>query len=192
MTVVAIVPAAGAAERFGGRKLVADVDGEPLLARTVAALRDRVAVLVVVVGPGADELRALPALADPKVRVVENPDPSRGMLSSIQAGLAIVDWAAGYAVLPGDMPYVRADTVRELVERFACTSGGIVSPRYHGKRGHPVIVPGQLRDEVLTEDPRSNLHEVLKRHPADRVDVEVDDPGVIRDVDTIEDLTVTR
>ncbi len=191
MTVAAIVPAAGAAERFGGRKLLADVDGTPLLARTLAQILPSVARAVVVLGPGADELRALPALADAKVRVVENRDPSRGMLSSIQAGLATIDWADGYAVLPGDMPYVRADTVREVVERFACTSGGIVSPRYRGKRGHPVVVPARLRDEVLAEDPRSNLHAVLKRHAAERDDLDVDDPGVIRDVDTMEDLKVT-
>lgn len=188
MTVVAIVPAAGAAERFGGRKLLTEVSGTPLLERTLAALRDRVTALVVVVGPDAGELRALPALREPTVTVVANPDPARGMLSSIQAGLATVDWADTYAILPGDMPFVQADTVGELLERSAQIPGGIVSPRYRGKRGHPVIVPGSLRAEILGEDARSNLHEVLKRHPADRVDVDVDDPGVIRDVDTIEDL----
>ncbi len=188
MTTIAIVTAAGSAERFGGRKLLADVDGRPLLERTVASLIDHVAQAIVVVGPDADELRrAIPSLAHPKVRVVVNLEPTRGMLSSIQTGLTTVDWADAYAVMPGDMPFVRTETVKLLAEQFAC-SPGIVSPRYKGKRGHPVFLPSALRDEVLREDPRSNLHEVLKRHPEARVDLDVDDPGVVRDVDRVEDL----
>lgn len=188
MTAVAIVPAAGAAERFGGRKLLADVSGQPLLARTLGALRGHVAALVVVLSPDATELRALEVLRDENVRVVSNPDPTRGMLSSIQVGLRTVEGADTYVILPGDMPFVRPETVRELLERSAGAPRGIVSPRYRGKRGHPVVVPGSLRGDILAEDARSNLHEVLKRHPGDRVDVDVDDPGVLRDVDTIEDL----
>ena len=188
MAVVAIVPAAGSAERFGGGKLLADVEGEPLIARTLGALLPHVAVAVVVVGPDAAELRALAALRHDKVRIVENPDPARGMLSSIQAGLSSLEWADTYLVLPADMPYLRAETVRELVERQACTSGGIVSPRHRGKRGHPVALPSRLREEVLREDVRHTLHDVIKRHLHEREDLEVDDPGVIRDVDTMEDL----
>jgi len=188
VTAVAIVPAAGSAERFGGRKLLADLDGEPLVARTLGALRPHVALIVVVVGPDAGELRQVAALRGEKVRVVENADPSRGMLSSIQAGLATVDWADAYLVIPADMPFVQADTVREIVERQACTSGGIVSPKHLGKRGHPVALPFRLRDEVLAEDVTHTLHDVIKRHLAEREDLDVDDAGVIHDVDTMEDL----
>lgn len=191
MTAVAIVPAAGAAERFGGRKLLADVSGQPLIARTLASLLPSVAAAVVVVGPDAAELRATPVLRQAKVRVVENPDPSRGMFSSIQAGLASVDWADAYLVIPADMPFVKAQTVRDIVERQSCTSGGIVSPKHRGKRGHPVALPSRLREEVLLEDTAHTLHDVIKRHLAEREDLEVDDAGVIRDVDTMEDLRPT-
>lgn len=188
MTAVAIVPAAGSAERFGGRKLLADLDGEPLIVRTLSALLPSVARAVVIVGPDRGELERLPGLHDPKVRLVENPDPSRGMLSSIQAGLATVDWADAYLVIPADMPYLKADTVRQIVERQSCTSGGIVSPRHGGKRGHPMALPARLRGEVLAEDPRHTLHDIVRRHLAEREDLDVDDPGVVRDVDTMEDL----
>lgn len=191
MTAVAIVPAAGSAERFGGKKLLADVDGAPLLEHTLGALLGRVAQVVVVVGPDAEELRArVPSLTDSRVRVVVNPDPSRGMFSSVQAGVASVDWADAYVIVPADMPYVKPATVQALAEQYACSSG-IVSPRYRGKRGHPVFVPRALRDEILREDPRSNLHEVLKRHQNERVDFDVEDAGVVRDVDTPADLAQT-
>lgn len=190
---VGIVPAAGSAERFGGRKLLADIDGSPLLAHTLRALLSGgIPMVVVVLGPEADEVRAgVPALGEGAVGVVVNPDPSRGMFSSIQAGLASFDREAGVAVLPGDMPYVQASTVATLLEAFG-RSGQIVSPRYEGKRGHPVIVPRSLVAEILAADPNGNLHEVLRKHPDLRRDVDVMDRGVVRDVDTLADLGSAR
>ena len=185
---VAVVPAAGAAERFGGDKLLADIDGETMIDRTVAALLDGgVDEVIVVFGPdGSSVQRDVSSLLDPRVRPDRNPDPSRGMLSSIQEGLRTAHGEA-LLVLPGDMPYVRAATVSALLETFG-RSPAIVSPRHRGKRGHPIVIPYALRDEVLAADPRSNLHEVLKPHAERRVDVDVDDPGVVRDVDEPSDI----
>jgi len=64
----------------------------------------------------------------------------------------------------------------------------IVSPRYRGKRGHPVALPASLRDEIRAADPRATLHDVIHAHADIRVDVDVDDAGIIRDVDRPEDL----
>src|SRR3954471_16046360 len=84
---VAIVTAAGSAERFGGKKLIAAVDGEPLLERSVRSLLDGGVhqVIVVLAADARDELeRDVKVLSDPRVVTLENPDPSRGMFSSIQ------------------------------------------------------------------------------------------------------------
>ncbi len=186
---VAVVTAAGSAERFGGRKLLALVDGEPLLDRTIRSLLEGGASEVIVVVGTADRTaleRDVNALNDPRVRAVENPDPSRGMFSSVQEG---VRTASGdvLLVLPGDMPFVRPETVRTLLDAWE-RGRGIVSPRYRGKRGHPVALPLPLRDEILATPATANLHEVIKRHLDLRVDVDVDDAGVTRDVDRPEDL----
>jgi molybdenum cofactor cytidylyltransferase len=188
MRSVAVVPAAGSAERFGGKKLLTLVDGEPLLDRTLAALLDGgVDQIIVVTAPGASELeRDINAFSDPRVWPVENPDPSRGMFSSLQAGMAEAEGDA-LIVLPADMPFVRGETVRLLLETFAKRSA-IVSPRFNGKRGHPVILPPALRDEIRAAEPTITLHDILKRHAELRVDVDVDDRGVIRDVDRPADL----
>src|SRR6185503_15348510 len=141
---VAVVTAAGSAERFGGKKLLALIDGEPLLDHTIRSLLDGgVAEVIVVVGTDArSELeRDVNAMNDPRVRPVENPDPSRGMFSSIQAG---VETASGDAlvILPGDMPYVKPETVRAVIAKYRerPERPAIVSPRYRGKRGHPVVM----------------------------------------------------
>jgi molybdenum cofactor cytidylyltransferase len=189
LRVIAIVTAAGSAERFGGRKLLANVGGEPLLDRTIDSLLDGGASeVIVVVGKDArEELeRDVNALSDARVRPVENHDPSRGMFSSIQEG---VHTASGdvLLVLPGDMPYVRAETVRRVIDEWT-KRRGIVSPRYKGKRGHPVALPVAFRDEIIATPSSSNLHEVIKKHLDQRVDLDVDDPGIGRDVDRPEDL----
>ena len=187
---VAVVPAAGSAERFGGRKLLTPVDGEPLLDRTIRCLLDGgVAEVIVVVGKDArEELeRDVNLLLDPRVRPVENPDPSRGMFSSIQEGLATASGDA-LVVLPGDMPFVAPDTVRAVLDAYRRTPA-IVSPRYRGKRGHPVALPLSLRDAIRATPATANLHEVIRRHADLRVDVDVDDPGIVRDVDTASDLS---
>jgi molybdenum cofactor cytidylyltransferase len=163
---IAVVTAAGSAERFGGRKLLAPVDGEPLLDRTIRSLLDGgVAEVIVVVGrDGRAELeRDVNAMNDARVRPVENPDPSRGMFSSIQEGVATASGDA-LLILPGDMPFVRPATVEAVIARYR-DGASIVSPRYRGKRGHPVVMPLGFRD-----------------------DLDVDDPGVVRDVDVPGDL----
>jgi len=188
MRSVAVVPAAGSAERFGGRKLLTPIDGEPLLDRTIASLLNGgVGRIIVVVGPDADALtRDVNAFSDPRVWPVVNPDPARGMFSSLQAGMAEAEGDA-LVVLPADMPFVQGGTVAALLAAFA-SRPAIVSPKYREKRGHPVILPPGLRDEIRAADPGANLHEILKRHPDERVDVDVDDRGVVRDVDRPADL----
>jgi len=183
------VTAAGSAERFGGKKLLTLIEGEPLLDRTIRALLDGgVSEVIVVVGRDARaELeRDVNTLLDARVRAVENPDPSRGMFSSIQEGVAQAQGDV-ILILPGDMPFVAPATVRAVLDAYA-RKPAIVSPRYRGKRGHPVALPPALREEIRASDPRSNLHEVIKRHHELPVDVDVDDRGVVRDVDTLADL----
>ncbi len=185
---LAVVTAAGSAERFGGAKLLANVGGLPLLERTIRTLLgggvDRV---VVVLGPHAERIRTeVPALGDERVSVVTNDRPERGMFSSIQAGLRD---ASGdpILVLPGDMPYVEEATVASLLRSYG-ERAAIVSPRFRGKRGHPVVIPGRYRDEIVQAEAPVTLHEVIRAHAGERVDMDVYDRGVVRDVDVPADL----
>jgi molybdenum cofactor cytidylyltransferase len=191
---VGIVPAAGKAERFGGAKLLADVKGEPLLNHTLRSLLDAGVGRVIVVVPPADGqsdpaaalLGSVPLLSDARVVTETNPDPSRGMLSSIQAGLS---GAVGelFLVLPGDMPFVKPGTVKAVVDA-ANETGTIVSPRYNGRRGHPIAVPGHLRAAILQAPATSTLAKVLEPESATRIDIDVEDAGILRDVDEASDL----
>jgi molybdenum cofactor cytidylyltransferase len=195
MLAVGIVPAAGKAERFGGGKLLAALRGEPLLNHTLRSLLEGGVARVIVVVPPKDGThypaatmkKATPLLSDHRVAIAVNQDPSRGMLSSIQAGLS---GAVGdlFVVLPGDMPYVKPATVAAIIEA-AQETGLIVSPRHQGKRGHPIVIPGRLRAAIVKAPVSWTLQEVLLPEAQNRIEIDVEDPGILRDVDTREALT---
>ena len=184
----AIVPAAGAAARFGGPKLAVDVGGRTLLDRTIESLLDGgFTEVIVVVPPVAPWMSEIRSLRDPRVSTVVNDDPSRGMFSSIQAGVRAA-MTAPIGVLPGDMPFVRVATITQLLAAAAGGTGSVV-PRYDGRRGHPIVMPAAVRAAIAAAPAGGNLKDVLTRPPQFRIDLDVDDPGVLRDVDRPEDLS---
>jgi molybdenum cofactor cytidylyltransferase len=187
MPSLAIVPAAGKGERFGGAKLVADVGGIPLLGRTLACLLEGGVDRIVVVLPPAGIFDAIGLLADSRVAVAVNPDPSRGMFSSIQTGFAAAE-GDPILVLPGDMPFVATETVAAVLAASA-RLGGLVVPRHDGRRGHPIALAGHVRSAVLAAPPGTTLSELLRGLPIERHEIDVVDPGILRDVDVRGDLS---
>lgn len=185
---MAIVPAAGKGERFGpAPKLAAPIGGITLLDRTIRSLVDGgIDDVVVVFAPGTT-YGSVAALGLSQVRAVTNPDPSRGMFSSIQAGLAYAGSAGPFLILPGDMPFVRPDTVAAVL-RECRTRNQVVSPIYAGKRGHPIAIHGVLRDVILAAEPTATLARVLDATGVDRFELPVDDAGILHDVDVPRDL----
>jgi molybdenum cofactor cytidylyltransferase len=180
-----VIPAAGKSSRFGSQKLLADVNGRPLIGETIASLRSGgVAEVVVVLGPDSprelrDLLRAL------RVTIIVNPEPERGMFSSIHVGLKN---ATGdpVLVLPADMPFVQAVTVRMV--SAACRDGQVVIPEHDGRRGHPVAIPRDVVGRIVAFAPESTLKDALLATAGSIVELPVQDPGVLRDVDVPGDI----
>lgn len=141
-TVTTVVLAAGAARRFGGAKLGADLRGRPLLAHTIGAARAAGLHVVVVVapdGPARDIAGA--ARAD----VVVNPDPDRGLSSSLAAGLdALPATTAAAVVLLGDQPDVAPAAIRAVVTAWRADPARPQRARYEDGPGHPVVLPRAL------------------------------------------------
>ena len=188
MKSTAIVPAAGRAERFGGAKLLADVGGVPMLDRTLRCLIDGGVDEIVVVLPPAGRFEPVRLLTEPQVMMVVNPDPSRGMFSSIQVGVEIAQ-GDPLIVLPADMPFVSSQTVAAVLAAHARAAGDIVVPRHGGRRGHPIALPARLRPFVLRAPATGNLSDVLKASGVTRLEIDVEDAGILRDVDVTGDLS---
>src|SRR6185503_7644984 len=186
MSAVAIVPPAGKGERFGGAKLMARVKGEPLINWTIWSLLDGgVSRVIVVTAPGAD-LSEAPLIADERVRVTVNEYPERGMFSTIQAGLSVTS-GDPFVILPADMPFVASGTVTEIV--LACIRRGrVIIPIHQELRGHPIAIPSSFRKALLLAPSETTLKHALAAAGADPIELPVGDAGILKDVDTPQDL----
>ncbi|HEX6900933.1 MAG TPA: nucleotidyltransferase family protein [Thermoanaerobaculia bacterium] len=189
---VAVLPAAGASRRMGRPKLLLPFGESTLVGSVVAALRGGgVQEIVLVIAPGDEDLRAWAREAG--VRVVVNPDPDRGMLSTIQEGVAALDRTdVPLLVTPADLPNLRAETVALLLQRMRETGAPLALPTHHGKRGHPLAIAPALIPEIGTLDPAIGLRQLRDRHEAELLEVEAGDAGVVEDVDTPEDYARVR
>jgi CTP:molybdopterin cytidylyltransferase MocA len=183
--IVAVVLAAGESRRFGGfPKPLLTLEGQTLLARVCRGLRsERVGAIRVVTGHQHDQVAEEAARCG--AEVVRNPDYRRGMLSSVVAGIAGLTEAAVEAVLlaPVDQPLFEQATVVRLIDRFQAGAGSIVVPIYRRLRGHPVLFAATLLDELRGAPADLGARAVVRADPTRVAEVEVDDPGVVFDLD---------
>lgn len=180
----AILLAAGASSRMGRPKALLDLDGRTFVRCILDTLRQGGAAdAVVVVRPGAAGV-AEEVSAAGFGRVVENTNPDRGQLSSLIAGLDAVDAPGVTAVLVTlvDVPLVRPSTVTALLARTLVSSAPILRAAHRGRHGHPVVFRRDVFAALRTADPAVGAKAVVRAFEVE--DVEVDDPGVVRDVDT--------
>ena len=146
---------------------------------------------VVVLGAGSDRVRGAVSLTG--VRVIENPRFGEGMSSSLRAGVsALSPTTDAFFVVLADAPFVRSTTYDALRSARERTGARIALPTYRGARGNPVLIDRTLRDEVDRISGDRGCRELRFRHPSEVVEVPVDDPGVLVDVDTPEDVARVR
>jgi molybdenum cofactor cytidylyltransferase len=192
--VTAVVLAAGRSTRFGpSNKLLADLDGAPVIRRTVAAVKDSgVASVIVVTGHMADEIRQ--ALDGLDVAFVDNPSYRDGLSTSLKAGLAALPRGIdGVLVALGDMPGVTGEDIDRLIAGFAPKEGrSILVPTFQGKRGNPVLFAVDLVPELVEVEGDAGAKHVIGRHGDEVTEVEIGSRRIFLDVDTPEALAQIR
>jgi molybdenum cofactor cytidylyltransferase len=185
MSITALVLAAGASSRMGTPKALIDLEGQTFLNRIVTCARSAGASSVAVVAgpPDGDKIKArLPVGAG----VTWNPDPSRGMITSVQVGIANLPPKTLCALVwPVDLPMVKVETVRRILDG---TPGKIIVPRHANKTGHPVRIPRQLFGEIQSLPNDASLKTFLDGHTSNIIYVDVDDEGCVKDYDVPGDL----
>lgn len=125
---------------------------------------------------------------DAGARIVECDDAADGMSRSLIAGIRASGPCDGWVIALGDMPFVKPETITELVS--ALQHGAlIVMPSMDGKRGHPVGFSAKLRPELLLIQGDEGARAVVKSHGNALHMVETRDAGILRDIDTREDLS---
>jgi molybdenum cofactor cytidylyltransferase len=150
-----------------------------------------VADVIVVARPDDQELATEVATLGERVRVVTNPHAERGQLSSLLAGLDAADHPGvrGVLVTPVDAPFVRETTIATLLSAFASRNVPIVRATFHGRHGHPVIFGRAVFDALRRADPCLGAKAVVQAHAHEPLDVDVDDEGVLHDIDGPDDYT---
>jgi molybdenum cofactor cytidylyltransferase len=184
-----VVPAAGRGSRFGGplHKLEQPFEGGTVLGTTLRhAIQTQLAVVVVTTAALVAEVGRHVAARD--IVVLSGGEAVRGMGYTIAAGVAERSGAPGWLVLPGDMPLVRPGTL--LAVATALEQHPVVYAQYKGRRGHPVGFAAELYSELIQLDSDDGARRVVARYPAYGQDV--DDPGVLMDVDTPADLAALQ
>ena len=200
---VIIVLAAGLGSRFqdAGHKLNQPLGTTSVLGATLAqAMASQLPLVVVTTEALVDEAARFVARQDIVVleaasgRPVEDRSDLRalnarlGMGASIAAGVSARSNASGWLVLPGDMPLLQASTLQGVAG--ALRDHAVAYAQHLGRRGHPVGFSAELYSELIHLQGDQGARRLVSRYPAQAVDV--DDPGVLVDVDTVADLAQVR
>lgn len=184
-----VLTAAGASVRFGGAKMLALVEGEPLVRRAARAMVEAgLGEVVVVLGARAEEIA--PALEGLPVSTVVNEWWEAGMFTSVKVGLAALrSRPERVAVSPADISGLAPGVVRRLVEvAMDADERTLVVPGHAGRRGHPLVIPGRFVPRLVAWPDDAKLSDLLTAPGLSVRVVEGFGPEVLRDVDTRADL----
>jgi len=182
-----VILAAGASSRMGRPKLLLPWEDTTVIGHLLRQWHEVGAAHIAIVCSAANTALAseLDRLDVPPASRVFNPQPERGMFSSIQCAAGWKGWQPNvthWAITLGDQPQVRLKTLKCLIEFAASHSTAICQPSHHGRARHPVILPADAFSR-LKDSQWSNLKEFLGTSGYPVARCEVDDPGLDLDLD---------
>jgi molybdenum cofactor cytidylyltransferase len=177
----AVILAGGASRRMGFPKALLTIGSDTFADRLINVFTGLCSPVVVVLGHEAERIQA--GIAS-EARFVINPDHALGQLTSLQCGLRSVETKPDAVLFtPVDYPSFSRDTVTSLLHAFEVHRSPVVVPRCDGRHGHPVLIASNLIGELLALPADASARDVIHRHAGHTLYVDVDDPGINRDVD---------
>ena len=166
---------------MGSPKALLEFEGETFLDRLIGLFARHCWPVIAVLGAQQEAIRAGLRRSGEAV-LVENPDFRLGQITSMQCGLRAVPEEAEVVLFTlVDHPAVKPDTITGL-----CAAGGrapFLIPRYQGRRGHPILLAKPVIPEFLALAASASARDVLSRHAGEIAYFDVDDPGILADVD---------
>ena len=179
MTIDGIVLAAGLSSRMGKYKMSLKMENKTVIESCIESMYDLCSTIIVVGGYNYNIIVEI-LKHYKKVKIVLNPWYMDGMFSSVKTALKEVT-GERFFLIPGDYPVIKKETYEELLK----SKNHIVVPTYRGKTGHPILINSNLIDEILNDINYGCLRDFIKK--LGFTTVEVQDEGVLMDMDTIED-----
>ncbi len=183
----AIILAAGESNRMKRPKMLLPFGDKTIIEKVIEnVLSSDVSKTMVVLGSCRD--RILDTIKHTPVMHCYNENYKQGMLSSVKYGLSNLPEKFGAVVVfPGDQPGIGAGVINILIKNFRKSGEKIIIPVFRKKRGHPLLISSDHRDEVMKLSSGEGLRELAGKFPDDVLEVTVNDPSVLRDIDTVED-----
>lgn len=183
----AIILAAGSSRRMGSQKLILPY-GQSTMVETVIdnVLNSEVNHVLVVLGADQEKIRN--TIGDRPVQFCFNQEHEKGMLSSVICGIRSLPEDAGAALIfLGDQPGIPPSVTNTVIEAYDEELKGIVIPVYNHRRGHPLLVDLKYRKQIESLDLEEGLRKLRHHFPNDVLEVEVDEAGILVDIDTTDD-----
>jgi molybdenum cofactor cytidylyltransferase len=183
----AIILAAGESGRMQTNKLLLPYNGKTMIETVIDHVRQSATDhILVVTGAYSDEL--LPVINRLPVKPCYNNDYKKGMLSSVQCGFRnIPATAEAVMIFLGDQPSIPGGVAGMLISEYRKSEKGIIIPVYKGRRGHPMLIDCKYRDIIGKLDHAVGLRDLLHKYPDDVLEVNVEMPGILKDIDTPQD-----
>lgn len=183
----AVVLAAGEARRFGGPKLLMPFGRSTVLGAIIRSL-STLDLRPIIVVAGGNAAAISEALKRTRAKIVCNPNPSAGMISSIRVGVqALPSSLKRFIIALGDQPRIGPKGIVDLSSEQIGTRKGIIIPTYQGRRGHPVLFDIRYRQEILALTDQQTLRDLILAHEDDIVEVPCRSDAYVSDIDTRED-----
>lgn len=184
--IAAIILAAGQSRRMGAtNKLLAEIDGQAMVARVTAGIEaSQASPIVAVLGHEAEDVRA--AIDGSTVQFTENPNFAEGLSTSLAAGIkALPEDVDGAIVCLGDMPRVSANEIDRLIAAFDPLEGrAICVPTHNGKQGNPILLAKRFFNEILEITGDRGARHLIDGYQELTCEVEMAGDSVLVDVDT--------
>jgi molybdenum cofactor cytidylyltransferase len=183
----ALILAAGSSRRMGSQKLLLPY-GQSTIIETVIdnVLNSSIDHVMVVLGANQEEIQD--TLEHKPVQFCHNRKHEQGMLSSVICGIrALPPDALTALIYLGDQPGIHPAVTNTVIEAYSEELFGIVIPVHMHRRGHPLLVDMKYRKEIEKLDLEEGLRSLRHHFPEDVLEVEVDEPGILVDIDTRED-----
>lgn len=182
----AIVLAGGESKRMGTPKMLLPFGDMTMIEKVICNIKNSgLNQILVVLGAVKEPL--IDKMNECGVNYCINENYREGMLSSVICGMENTEPGAAVLICPGDQPLIKPSTIKLLNEEFVRTGKRMAVATYKGRRGHPLIIHPAFRDEITGINPAEGLRELLKKHPEDVLEVEVDDIGILKDFDTFDE-----
>ena len=173
-----IILAGGFSSRTKTNKMSLIIDDKPILMHTIESMLPFVDKIYLVTGHYDQEIRSF-IKENEKLQIVFNKDYPKGMFSSVLCGTHYVN--DDFFIVPGDISFINARTYETLIKG----NKPVRYPVYKGKEGHPLFIKKELIKALLNENPESNLKAF--RDKQEKEAIEVNDPNILRDIDTNEE-----